>query len=74
MTYSKYRYGTELTILGKTNIYIVKHTEPYQFIHRYTMNKIINTNTDIMQVQWYNYSCTGNIHKQKIPKIEKTQG
>ena len=35
--------------------------------------KKINTNVDIIQLQWQNHSCTGNIYN-KLPKKNQTQG
>ena len=34
------------------------------------MHKHININTDIIQVQWHNHSCTGNINKTPQYKID----
>ena len=53
-------------------LYLIK-TQIYQYIYGYIMHKHINTNTDIVQVQWKKYPWKVNIYN-KLSNVKQNWG
>ena len=72
MNHSQDRYITKLSRWDTTHDYIVWNSQICQWRHKYTMQKHINTDTDIMVAGSQNHLYTGNIY-DKLLNTKHTQ-